>query len=149
MTETQKIWLEELIEEHRVAASNERLWAKGAPDAETAEMHEANAEEHMEFVDMLQTLCGDKLYYEVWALGYNADHSANDREVFLAAFDDKAAAIKYAKTIETFADIYAAAPEVLASFTTGEYMTVRVEECEETGGEAELAGYAYEADIFA
>jgi hypothetical protein len=149
MTETQKIWLEELIEEHRVAASNERLWAKGAPDAETAEMHEANAEEHMEFADMLQTLCGDKLYYEVWALGYNADHSANDREVFLASFDDKAAAIKYAKTIETFADIYSATPEILESFKTGEYMTVRVEECEETDLDAEVVDYAYEADIFA
>lgn len=56
MTETQKIWLEELIEEHRVAASNERLWAKGAPDTETARMHEENAEEHSEFADMLATL---------------------------------------------------------------------------------------------
>ena len=56
MTETQKIWLEELIEEHRVAASNERLWAKGAPDSETAQMHEENAEEHVEFADMLATL---------------------------------------------------------------------------------------------
>ena len=56
MTETQKIWLEELIEEHRVAASNERLWAKGAPDVETAQMHEENAEEHSEFADMLATL---------------------------------------------------------------------------------------------
>ncbi len=56
MTENQKIWLEELIEEHRVAASNERLWAKGAPDAETAQMHEENAEENTEFADMLATL---------------------------------------------------------------------------------------------
>lgn len=56
MTENQKIWLEELIEEHRVAASNERLWAKGAPDAETARMHEENVEEHTEFADMLATL---------------------------------------------------------------------------------------------
>lgn len=56
MTETQKIWLEELIEEHRVAASNERLWSKGAPDTETARMHEENAEEHSEFADMLATL---------------------------------------------------------------------------------------------
>lgn len=149
MTETQKIWLEELIEEHRGAASNERLWAKGAPDAEAAQLHEANAEEHMEFAEMLKSLCDSKMCYEVWALGYNADHSANDREVFLAAFDDRAEAIKYAKTIETFADIYAATPEVLESFTTGEYMTVRVEECEDADGEAELAGYAYEADIFA
>jgi hypothetical protein len=56
MTENQKLWLEELIEEHRITASNERLWAKGAPDGETAAMHEANAEEHMEFADMLATL---------------------------------------------------------------------------------------------
>jgi hypothetical protein len=56
MTETQKLWLEELIEEHRVAASNERLWAKGAPDTETARMHEENAEENSEFADMLKTL---------------------------------------------------------------------------------------------
>lgn len=56
MTENQKIWLEELIEEHRVVASNERLWAKGADDSETAAMHEENAEEHIEFANMLTTL---------------------------------------------------------------------------------------------
>lgn len=56
MTENQKIWLEELIEEHRVTASNERLWAKGAPDSETARMHEENAEEHFEFADILAAL---------------------------------------------------------------------------------------------
>ena len=56
MTENQKIWLEELIEEYQVAASNERLWAKGAPDMEAAQMHEANAEECAEFASMLATL---------------------------------------------------------------------------------------------
>jgi hypothetical protein len=56
MTENQIIWLEELIEEHRVAASNERLWAKGAPDDETAQMHEENAAEHSEFADKLAEL---------------------------------------------------------------------------------------------
>lgn len=56
MTENQKIWLEELIEEHRVAASNERLWSKGANDEEQARMHEENAEEHIEFANMLTTL---------------------------------------------------------------------------------------------
>ena len=34
----------ELAEQYEVAASNERLWAKGAPDTETAQMHEENAE---------------------------------------------------------------------------------------------------------
>jgi hypothetical protein len=33
----------ELAEQYAGAASNERLWAKGAPDAETAKMHELNA----------------------------------------------------------------------------------------------------------
>ena len=61
MTENQKIWLEVLIEEHRVAASNERLWAKGATDAETARMHEENAEEHTEFANMLLDLHLDKV----------------------------------------------------------------------------------------
>ena len=59
MTENQKIWLENIIEEHRIAASNERLWAKGAPDAETTQMHEENAAEHIEFADMLATLLED------------------------------------------------------------------------------------------
>jgi hypothetical protein len=36
--------LQELAEEYAGAASNERLWAKGAPDTETARMHEQNAE---------------------------------------------------------------------------------------------------------
>ena len=61
MTENQKLWLDELIEEHRVAASNERLWAKGSPDGETAEMHLANAEEHTEFADMLASLTSRRL----------------------------------------------------------------------------------------
>jgi hypothetical protein len=56
MTENQILWLDELIEEHRVAASNERLWAKGANDSEQARMHEENAEEHIEFANMLTTL---------------------------------------------------------------------------------------------
>ena len=34
----------ELAEEYDGAASNERLWAKGANDSETAQMHEENAE---------------------------------------------------------------------------------------------------------
>lgn len=35
---------EELVEQYETAASNERLWAKGSPDTETARMHEENAE---------------------------------------------------------------------------------------------------------
>lgn len=56
MTENQKLWLEELISDYRGAASNERLWAKGANDAEQARMHEENAEELTEFADRLETL---------------------------------------------------------------------------------------------
>ena len=58
MTENQKLWLDELISDYRGAASNERLWAKGAMDAEQAQMHEENAEELTEFADMLETLKG-------------------------------------------------------------------------------------------
>ena len=35
----------ELAEQYEGAASNERLWAKGAPDREAAAMHEHNAAE--------------------------------------------------------------------------------------------------------
>ena len=35
----------ELAEQYEGAASNERLWAKGSPDQETAAMHEHNAAE--------------------------------------------------------------------------------------------------------
>ena len=60
MTENQKLWLEEIIEDHHVAASNERLWALGADDAETTEMHLANSDEHIEFADMLEALLRSK-----------------------------------------------------------------------------------------
>ena len=56
MTETQKLWLEELIEEHRIAASNERLWAKGADDTETAQMHEENAEHCVMMAEMYRNM---------------------------------------------------------------------------------------------
>lgn len=60
MTENQKIWLEELIEEHKVAADNEHLWALGSQDdTESAMQHEENAEEHREFAEMLVTLLED------------------------------------------------------------------------------------------
>lgn len=58
MTENQKLWLDELISDYRGAASNERLWAKGAQDEEQAQMHRENAEELIEFADMLETLKG-------------------------------------------------------------------------------------------
>lgn len=47
----------ELMEQHQIAASNERLWAKGAPDQETAEMHERNAAEHTYLVDIYKKIC--------------------------------------------------------------------------------------------
>lgn len=56
MTENQKLWLEELIEEYRVAASNESIWALGAVGENTAQMHKDNAEELTTFADLLATL---------------------------------------------------------------------------------------------
>lgn len=52
---------EEQAEEHRVAASNERLWAKGAPDQETAEMHEDNAMVNMQLADIYENMARDVL----------------------------------------------------------------------------------------
>ena len=51
----------ELAEEYRAAASNERLWAKGAPDQETAEMHENNAIYNMQFADIYESIAKEVL----------------------------------------------------------------------------------------
>lgn len=56
LTPNQISWLKEVIEDHRIAASNERLWAMGAPDAETAEMHFTNSAEHIGLTDILENL---------------------------------------------------------------------------------------------
>lgn len=56
MTENQKLWLREIIDDHRVAASNERLWSLGSKTTEQINMHLENAEEHTEFADMLEEL---------------------------------------------------------------------------------------------
>lgn len=44
--------MEELAEQYEAAASNERLWAKGSPNVETARMHEENAEHASEMAEM-------------------------------------------------------------------------------------------------
>lgn len=54
---------EELAKEHEVAASNERLWAKGSSDAETAAMHEENAERHIALAKMYRNMKGDTLAF--------------------------------------------------------------------------------------
>jgi hypothetical protein len=46
----------ELAEQYEGAASNERLWAKGAPDQEVAEMHERNGEECAYLADFYKKL---------------------------------------------------------------------------------------------
>ena len=43
-------------EEYEAAASNERLWAKGSDDAETAQMHEENAEHCMMMAQMYRRM---------------------------------------------------------------------------------------------
>ena len=52
-----------LIEEHEIAASNERLWAKGSDDPETACMHEENAEGHLLLARMYHRMIGDTLAF--------------------------------------------------------------------------------------
>ena len=54
-----KTEFEELAEEHRVAANNERLWAKGAPDTEAAEMHEENAYTQVQLADIYTKLAAN------------------------------------------------------------------------------------------
>lgn len=54
---------ENLAKEHEVAASNERLWAKGASDSETATMHEENAEGHLMLARMYRRMLGDTLAF--------------------------------------------------------------------------------------
>jgi hypothetical protein len=52
-----------LIEEHEIAASNERLWAKGADDSETARMHEENAVGHLLLARMYRRMKNDTLAF--------------------------------------------------------------------------------------
>lgn len=60
MTENMKLWLRNIYskaaEEHLVAASNEHLWALGAPSCEAAAMHEDNADENRAFAMMLREM---------------------------------------------------------------------------------------------
>lgn len=48
--------MKELVEQYEVAASNERLWAKGSPDPETAQMHEENAEHASAMAEMYRRM---------------------------------------------------------------------------------------------
>lgn len=52
-----------LIEEHEIAASNERLWAKGSEDSDTARMHEENAEGHLLLARMYHRMMNDTLAF--------------------------------------------------------------------------------------
>jgi hypothetical protein len=66
---------EALANEHEVAASNERTWAKGSPDAETAAMHEENAEEHLLLARMYRRMKDDTLAFaETYDDGGEGDH---------------------------------------------------------------------------
>ena len=51
----------EQADEHRIAASNERIWAKGAPNAETAAMHEDNVLMNMQLADIYENMAEDVL----------------------------------------------------------------------------------------
>jgi hypothetical protein len=45
-----------LADEHEGAAQNEHIWGLGAPDAETAEMHEENAETHAQLAEWFKDI---------------------------------------------------------------------------------------------
>ena len=63
MTENMKEWLKQLyldaVEDHLVAASNERLWSLGSDTDEQAIMHMENAKEHWEFADILRDMANE------------------------------------------------------------------------------------------
>lgn len=67
MTENMKIWLRalylEAADQHYGAADNEHLWALGAPNDETAMLHEMNAEENRAFAMMFEDMAY-KIYEE-------------------------------------------------------------------------------------
>ena len=54
---------ETLAKEHEIAASNESIWAKGSTDAETAQMHEENAEDHLLLARMYRRMKNDTLAF--------------------------------------------------------------------------------------
>ena len=63
MTENMKEWLRQLyldaVEDHLVAASNERLWSKGSDTDEATLLHMQNAEEHWEFANTLREMADE------------------------------------------------------------------------------------------
>lgn len=63
LTENMKFWLKELYlneaEEHRVAASNSHMWALGTNVPEAAAQWEGYAEEHREYVRILETMADE------------------------------------------------------------------------------------------
>lgn len=54
MSETVKIWFTNELEQVNGAISNERLWSKGADDAEQAFMHEQNMDTLIEYRQLLE-----------------------------------------------------------------------------------------------
>jgi len=54
-----------LADEHEGAAKNEELWAKGAPDAETSEMHVENATTHRDLAKAYREISNNpKAFFE-------------------------------------------------------------------------------------
>lgn len=58
-----KLDFNSLIEEHEIAASNERLWAKGSSYPHIAEMHEENAAGHLLLARMYRRMKEDTLAF--------------------------------------------------------------------------------------
>ena len=52
-----------LAKEHEITASIERLWVKDSRDAETATMHEENAQDHLLLARMYRRMKGDILAF--------------------------------------------------------------------------------------
>lgn len=79
--------MEELAEQYDSAASNERLWAKGSPDSETAQMHEKNAEHNSDMAEFYRSLAGKSLdlidsYQEEDVFPYGLGFSEDSEEEY-------------------------------------------------------------------
>ena len=59
MKEWLKLLYLDAVEDHLVAASNERLWSLGSDTDEQAIMHMENAKEHWEFADILRDMANE------------------------------------------------------------------------------------------
>lgn len=76
----------------------------------------------------MATMMEKNFDYEIWALGYNADETANDQSVFLGMATSPEEAVEHAKKFYDLECIFGK-DMVSEELYEGEFMEVRVEKC--------------------